>query len=81
LPDPPSADDLLSSLASLLTAGKHVEGMTREEIGQAKGWSREITLQALTRAKRAGKLVAGRAFREAIDGVMRQVPVYSIRGE
>jgi DNA-binding CsgD family transcriptional regulator len=81
LPEPAfSQDDVLASLRALMELRAGQEGMTRDEIIDGLGVSRSKAGALLKRAFKAGKLISGRGLRMAIDGTMRAVPVYTLRG-
>jgi hypothetical protein len=70
----------LEALAKLARLGKTVgvEGQTLGEIATAAGLCRESVNRLLRVAKEHGRLKAMKGYREAIDGRMMMVPVYTI---
>lgn len=56
------------------------EGLTSAQIGAALGIrSAKIVRELLARQIASGLIVAGRAWRTAIDGTRRSVPVYRVK--
>lgn len=68
----------LAELEALGLGDGDAEGMTSGEIAKAAGVSEREALRLLKAAKAAGRLVTGRARREAVDGMLRWSPVYRI---
>ena len=73
-----SADDLVASLESLLSERSSGEGLSSADISEQRGWAVDRTRIALRKAHRAGRLKCGHVWRPAIDGRMRQIPVYTL---
>lgn len=74
--------DLIDALRDVLERRAEAgngEGMTKREIQAAMGISATKTKELLISLHAAGMLAAARAYRSAIDGVNRPVPVYSLK--
>jgi hypothetical protein len=52
------------------------DGMTFREIQEKSGIGKYVLRALFQDLKRQGRLKAGREYREAMDGMMRIVPVY-----
>lgn len=71
-------NEILEALRAALEPSD--EGLTSAQIGEALGIRSEKTVRELIAKQiRAGVVVAGRAWRMAIDGTRRSVPVYRVK--
>jgi predicted ArsR family transcriptional regulator len=55
------------------------QGLTAEEWAQMLGLGVRATRQRLVRLKQSGRLICEVAYREALDGRLRPVPVYHLK--
>lgn len=73
------ADFTLTELRSLLEKHEPIEGfLTREELQNEFGVTKDYMLRLLHAAKDGGVLEVQKDWRERIDGVMNRTSVYKI---
>jgi len=73
------ADFTLTELRSLLQKHEPIEGfLTREELQNELGVTKDYMLKLLHAAKKAGVLEFQKDWRERLDGVMYKTSVYKI---
>lgn len=75
-----SGRDLVRSLEEIMRAPEHADGMSLREIRIASGRAEEWVVSRLRKLRSEGKLEVLHAHREALDGIMRPVPVYRLKG-
>ena len=75
-----TTNELLDALraAAPVTGATPKDAYSMTELAAATGWGRARISQQLAALKTAGRLEIVNVQREAIDGLMRQLPVYRI---
>lgn len=76
-----SEGELIQALQEAFRTKPDGEGyLTTNEISEATGMSREITIQTLRKLKLSGRLESGRVYREDLGGRFNRIPAYRLNG-
>ncbi len=73
-------NDLLAALEAALAGTREPDGaLTTQELAALTGWSTKTVCKALRALSNAGRLMVVKAYRPAVDDVVRYRPGYRLR--